>query len=312
MNLFLSAIRDPQSAIAPGSSLWQIVFLSFAVVLILFEVVRGWRLGVMRQIVRAVAIGAAYLSAIFAGKLLLPLIRPFLKLPDIVIAILVGAILALIVYFVLVTIGSILFKRTAEQKSGVVRLLYGICGAVTGVFFGLFAVWLIVIAIRSLGAVADAQLKTQTAQGSTYLPQPTRRPQSSISAQSTPASEPALVNSLAKLKNSLELGPIGNVVKGADVVPTSTYETLGKVGQISSNPRCAERFLSYPGAKELTEHPKIVALRNDPEIMRMIEEGRFLDLLQHPRIIEAANDPTLAAQLRSFQFQKALDYATVR
>jgi uncharacterized membrane protein required for colicin V production len=290
-----------------GSTLWQIIFLSFALVLILFEVVRGWRLGVVRQIVRAVAIGAAYVSAIFGGKLLLPLIRPFFKVPDIIIAILAGTMLALIVYFVLVTIGSILFKRTGEQKSGAVRLLYGICGAVTGIFFGLFAVWLIVIAIRSLGAVADAQLKTQTALRSASSPQPIRRLPPSI--QSTPANEPALVNSLAKLKNSLELGPVGNVVKGVDVVPTSTYQTLGKVGQIVSNPQSAERFLSYPGAKELSQNPKIIALRDDPEIVRMIEEGRFLDLLQYPRVIEAANDPALAAQVRSFQFQKALDYA---
>ena len=29
-----------------GSPLWQTIFISFALVLILFEVVRGWRLGV--------------------------------------------------------------------------------------------------------------------------------------------------------------------------------------------------------------------------------------------------------------------------
>ena len=43
-----------------GSSFWQIILLSAAIVLILFEVIRGWRLGLMRQLTRAVAIVAAY------------------------------------------------------------------------------------------------------------------------------------------------------------------------------------------------------------------------------------------------------------
>src|SRR5262249_9559735 len=114
------------------------------------------------------------------------------------------------------------------------------------------------------------------------------------------------IPSLAKLKNSIELGPIGNVVKRADVVPASAYETLGKVGKIVSNPESAERFLSYPGAKSLTENPKIIALRDDPEILQTLQDGRLLDLLQNPRVIDAANDPTLAAQFRNFDLQKAL------
>ena len=236
---------------ASGSPLWQTIFLSFACVLILFEIVRGWRLGVMRQVMRAFAIVAAYLSAIFGGRILLPILRPFLKMPDIVISLIAGAILAFIVYFVISTIGSILFKRTRQQSLGTVRLLYGIFGAVAGIFFGLFTVWLMVIGIRSLGAVADAQIKVQAAAKSNPGSQPSRR-----LANPQAPNQPPLADSLAKLKNSIELGPLGEVVKHADVVPESTYATLGKVGQVVSSPQNAERFLSYPGAKELTENPK--------------------------------------------------------
>ena len=288
-----------------GSPLWQTIFLSFACVLILFEIVRGWRLGLMRQMVRALAIVAAYLSAIFGGRILLPVLRPFLKVPDIVISMVAGAILAFVVYFAISTIGSILFKRTGQQSAGTVRLLYGISGAVAGIFFGLFTVWLVVIAIRSLGAVADAQIKVQTATKNNSGSQIAHR-----FANSPHPNEPPLLDSLAKLKNSIELGPLGEVVKRADVVPDSTYATLGKVGEVVSSPQNAERFLSYPGAKELTENPKIIALRDDPEIMRMIQEGRILDLLQNPRILDAMNDQNLVNSLKAFQLQRALDYAT--
>ena len=288
-----------------GSPLWQTIFLSFACVLILFEVARGWRLGVMRQAMRAVAIAAAYFTAIFGGRILLPIFRPFLKAPDLMISLIAGAILALVVYFAINTIGAILFKRTGQQNAGTVRFLYGICGAVAGIFFGLFTVWLVVISIRSLGAIADAQIKVQAATKSSAGSQPARR-----FANSSPLAQPPFIDSLAKLKNSIELGSLGEVIKRADVVPNSTYETLGKVGQVVSSPQNAERFLSYPGAKELTENPRIIALRDDPEIMRMIQEGRILDLMQDARIIDAINDKNLVDGLKAFQLQRALDYAT--
>ena len=281
---------------AAGSALWQTIFISFALVLIAFEVVRGWRLGVVRQLVRLLAIVSAYAAALLGGRMLLPLLRPFLQLPDLFISIAAGAILALIVYWAINMIGAILFKRTAQQRAGVIRVLYGLCGATLGVLFGLFSVWLIVVAARCVGAIANAQLHAHAA--------PARRTASSSAAES-----PFLLTSLAKVQNSIELGSLGEVVKGVDVVPTKTYQTLGKLGTVVSNPQSAARFLSSPGAKQLTENPKIIALRDDPEIIKLIEQQRFMELLHHPRLIEAMNDPALAAEVRSFDFQRALDYA---
>jgi hypothetical protein len=287
-----------------GSSLWQMIFVSFALVLILFEGVRGWRLGVVRQLVRLFALVAAYAAAFLGGRMLLPFLRPFLRAPDLFISIFAGAILALVFYAVITALGAILFKRTGQQSAGIVRLLYGVCGATLGVFFGLFSVWLVVVAIRSVGAIANAELHTQTAAQHRPAPLPAR-PRLSPSA-------PSMIASLARLKNSIELGSLGETVKAVDVVPAQIYQTLGKVGMVVSSPQSAGRFLSYPGAKELTGNPKIVALRDDPEIIELIQQQRFLDLLQNPKLIEAMNDPILAAQVRSFDFQKALDYALKR
>ena len=288
-----------------GSSLWQTIFIFFALVLILFEVVRGWRLGVVRQGVRLFALVAAYAAALFGGRLLVPVLRPLLRAPDFFISIFAGAIFALLVYAAINVIGSILFQRTSQQTIGIVRLLYGICGAALGIFFGLFSVWLVVVAIRSLGAIANAEVPTQADAQRSRVPLTA----SPASPRNTP---PPMVASLAKLKNSIELGSLGEAVKAVDVVPAQTYQTLGKVGTMVSNPQSAERFLSYPGAKELTENPKIVALRDDPEIIDLIKQQRFLDLLQNPKLIEAVNDPALAAQVRRFRFPEALDYATKR
>lgn len=64
-NVPLSVVNHSQSLIssASGSFLWQAGFLSFAVILVLFEVVHGWRLGLIRQLVRIAALGAAMITA---------------------------------------------------------------------------------------------------------------------------------------------------------------------------------------------------------------------------------------------------------
>ncbi len=66
----------PELQAVAGSPLWQAVFVSFAVILLLFEVVRGWRLGLMRQLARVAALVAAYVAAFFGGRLLVPILRP--------------------------------------------------------------------------------------------------------------------------------------------------------------------------------------------------------------------------------------------
>ena len=304
---------NPELHAVAGSPLWQAVFVSFAVVLILFEVVRGWRLGLLRQLVRVAALAAAYAAAVFGGRLLVPIARPFLKMPDIVLSILAGAVLALVIYAFGTSMGMVLFKRTGQQDSKLVQLIYGFAGAVVGLFFGAFILWTIVASVRAVGAVADAQVRSQASspeagQSATLRALAVRR--RFFSEPNTGST--ALATSLARLKNSLELGPLGNAVKQTDPVPLKTYEMLEKVGGVFSSPERAQKFLTFPGARELSEHPKIIALRDDPEISEMIAQRRFLDLIQDQRLIDAANDPALANRIKKFDLQRALDYATER
>ena len=300
----------PESQTTDGSLLWQGIFISFALVLVLFEVVRGWRLGLLRQLMRLAAIVVAYTAAFFGGRLLVPIVRPLLKMPDFVLSALGGAILAFVAYVVVDYTGAILLKRTGEQQSRLVQLIYGIAGAIVGLFFGVFALWLIVVSVRAVGAVTDAQVHTQSAAVHT-APDVTSHALEIRRRFLGNGNEPsaAFAASLARLKNSLELGAFGNVIKQTDPVSQKNYDTLAKVAAVFSNPELARRFLSFPGARELSEHPKIVALRDAPEISEMIAQKRFLDLLGDQRIIDAANDLAVAERIKKFNLQAALDYA---
>jgi len=237
--------------------------------------------------------------------------RSFFKMPDPILSILCGAILALAAYALVSGIGAILFKRTTQQESRLLYLIYGFAGAILGLFFGVFLLWLTVASVRAVGALAEGQARSRPrasahdAQDATSRALEVRRRFLSESDDRVPA----LATSLARLKNSLELGLLGSVFKGTDPISQRTYETLEKAGSVLSSPERAEKFLTFPGARELSEHPKIVALRSDPEIADLIAERRFVDLLQNSRVIDAANDPVLAERVRKFDIQRALDYA---
>jgi len=296
-------VRSELQTVA-GSPVWQAVFISFGVILVLFEVVRGWRLGLMRQLVRVAALATAYVAAFYGGRLVVPLLRSFLKMPDIVLSILGGALLALAVYASITSLGMIFFRRTGQQNASLLRLIYAISGAAIGLFFGAFLFWMIVVSVRAVGALADAQLRGRLNSSAAGLDA------FEVRRHSLPQPEEStLAALLTRLKNSLELGAIGNAITQTDPVPSKIYEMLGKVGNVVSNPESAQKFLTFPGAHELSEHPRIVALRDDPEISDMIEQRRFLDLLRDQRIIDAANDPALASQIKKFDLQRALDYA---
>jgi uncharacterized membrane protein required for colicin V production len=299
---------NPQLESAAASPVWQLVFISFGVLLIIFEMLRGWRRGVARQLVRLGAIILAYFTAFYAGRFVVPLARPFIKMPDALISILAGAVLALVVYAIVSSLGAILFKRTSEHQSAAVRLFYGTAGALLGFLFGTFLIWLLVIGVRSVGAVADGQVRQKTADAAVAHAVDMRI---GVTAEST-ADSTHLMTLLARLKNSLEFGVLGDVVKRADVVPEKVYQHLDKFGQVASSRQSAERFLSFPGARQLSENPSIVALRNDPEIADLISQGRLVDLLRNDKIVRAFNDRALVEQIKKFDLNAALDYALKR
>lgn len=282
-----------------GPDPWQICFFAVAALVVAMKAWHGWRLGVVRQAVGLVALVCAYLSAIFGGRVLAPVLF-ILGVPNGLSGIAGGAILGLVVYLTLTFIASILFKKTSEQSVGVVRFGYGVAGAVFGGLMGLFVVWIAILGIRLLGTVAKTQIDAarQTA--------PTVRGKQPPKARQAPGS---LVRGLAHIKASLEHGSAGAVVEHVDPIPGTLYSLLTKVGQMISNEQSIDRFLSYPGVKTLTEHPKIAALHGDPEIAKNLIAQNYFALVRNEQIIRAANDREIGELMVKFEFEKALDYA---
>src|SRR5437899_3426556 len=302
----LSAIANSQPATVtePG---WQYVFISLAIVIILLEIIHGWRLGLVRQLVRVIAIIVAYACALFGARATVPILRSFFKLPGPILAVLGGAILAAILFAVINLTGACLFRKTAQQESRFVRLIWGSTGAFLGILLGLFTIWLVFAGIRMVGSVAEARLRTQNVPMS-VAGQPIGAAQIQTESAVSPSPNP-LMAMLANMRNSLEGGRLGEAVRTVDPLPPALYRMLEKAGEVASNVQSAERFLSFPGAREISEHPKVVALRSDPRVLELIANGHIFELMKNERMIEAMNDPALQARIKKFDLERALDYA---
>ncbi|MBC8107518.1 MAG: CvpA family protein [Anaerolineae bacterium] len=266
-----------------------LILLVSALLLMVWQTWRGWRLGLARQLVNLLALIAAYAVAIFGGRLVLPVLRP-LGYPDMLLAVVSGAVLGLIIFGAISGLGALLFKKTSQQSLGLVRMGYGATGAAIGLLFGLFTVWLMVLGIRVLGTVAESEVRV--ARADALMHQPGK-----------------VVQRLAGMKHSLEQGRTGEMMNQVDPIPADFYGLLHKISLTVSNPESVNRFLHYPGAQELAEHPRIQALQRDPTVTREIEDRNYLALLRNEQIVQAANDPELHRLVRRFELQKALDYA---
>lgn len=282
--------------------LLQLAFFGGAALLVLLKAWHGYRVGIIRQILGIVALLAAYLTGYFGGGFLGPLLHRVIDLPENLLAVAGAALIGFTMYCTITLIGSIVFKKTAQQSVGLIRLGYGLSGACVGAMYGLFLVWIAILAIRLLGSVAETQIAVAK-NPHLSLGKPTPTP--------TPAPTPpsAVVRGLAQMKHSLESGAAGAVVQQVDPIPGTLYGILHKLGVMVSDEKSVNRFLSFPGVQPLLAHPKVAALQSDQEITHDIIERRYLRLLRNPRIIAAANDAEIGELMRKFEFEKALDHA---
>src|SRR5690242_19325476 len=145
-----------------GIDTYQAGFFLGAAVFVVFTAWHGWRLGFMRQIMSILALAAAYIIGYFGGTRLGTTLHKFIDYPEAVLAVISAVGLGLVIYCCISLIGAIWFKKTAQQNAGAVRLGYGISGAICGAMYGLFLVWIAVLAIRLLGSVAETQIAVAT------------------------------------------------------------------------------------------------------------------------------------------------------
>lgn len=246
---------------------------------LLFEIWRGWRRGVMRHGMSVLALilagGVGWIFAWmtgFASDRVIPLPYPGGRL-------IFGLVAALAFYFAAVALSSLLFKKTAQQPAGIVRLFYGAGGGLFGLIFGLLILWGGISIFRTMGAVAEAR-------------------------QSAPGDE-----QLVAIKESLEGGTTGSLVGQVDIVPSNIYALITKLLRVTQSPEATARFFAFPQTQQFLTQPKIMELFTDLSVAAAASEGSYFSLMTNPKLAEIASDPEVQESFTGFELEKALDYA---
>ena len=273
-------------SVSHGSPLWQGVLFFAAFLFLLWEVWGGWRKGVVRSGVNFCAFVFSGFLGLLAGQATWFVVEKVFPGYGWMAGAFVGSIVTLVVLCLMLFLGAVLFKRTGQQPSNTLRLLYGIGGSFFGLLTGLVILWGGITIIRTFGVIAGTEIGNR------------------------PLSEaPLVAKALVTLKDSLELGPAGKVAEAVDAIPPGIYEMIDRIGKLTSDPSAMARFLDYPGMQEIMQHPRVAALLKDPEIVRDAQDKNILGLMQSRALLDAVNDPSLQKTLEGLDLQKALDYA---
>jgi hypothetical protein len=270
------------------------LYYAIAAVVVAILTVHGWRQGVGRQFMTLLAIAGAYIVGFFGAGAVAPWFT-FLRYPAPVTRIIGGVAGGLLTLIAITTLGRFFFKRTSEKETGKGRWSYGFFGAVLGLVFGVAVFFVASEMVRLVGALAQSNVQaTEQAAANSGKAGPDVNP---------------VVSGLAKLSSALNEGGSGDLFRKVDPVPVHVFSTLTKLGLMVSRPDAVERFLAYPGIDNLSRHPKLLALRSDPEVERLLASQSYFRLLRHEKVIALANDPEFADQIKRTDFNEALDYA---
>ncbi len=277
--------------VSTGSPFWQAALLFFAIVFLLFEAWRGWRAGVVRTAINLLALVISGVLSVAAGQVAARFFGGMDSPTGLGAAIMFGGGLGLGVFFLIWIVGAVLFKRTAQQGSGIFRFFWGGGGALLGILTGFFLLWGGISLIRTMGALAEGRAETSA-------------------RKSEPA--PPVAKGLVTLKESLELGQAGEFVQSIDVVPSEVYDIIVQIARVTSDQEAMLRFIQYPGIQELMNNQKVADLLADPEVLAAAEKRNFIALMSSKALREAVEDPALAEQLKTIDLREALKQAVTK
>ena len=117
--------------------------LAIAALIVALKTWHGWRMGMVRQAIGLGALGLAVFAGLVGAPMLEPMVEPLLALPDAAREPIAGIALGVVVYLAITLTAAVLFKKTEHQTVGVIRMGYGLGGAILGAIVG----WILAAAL---------------------------------------------------------------------------------------------------------------------------------------------------------------------
>jgi hypothetical protein len=202
----------------------------------------------------------------------------------------------LLLWVTITMISAVIFRKTDDQGVGIIRTVYGLSGAVLGLFSGLT-----VLALGAWGAHLAGSLSDGLQKGTLI--------KHSLKENSAPAASVADPTTLTAFKNALEDSPLGGWIAKVDPVSPSLYPRLGKIGQVLTSNTARERLLADPELEAVAKNPRLLALKEDAKLQEELRSADLWAILRNPKVQAAAADTQLMTTLRAIDLDRAMDRA---
>ena len=279
---------QPITMIKPSAE-WQHWIFIAALAWLLFEMWRGWRLGMIRGIVKIFLLVVAWMGASAAAAATSAALAIFFRTPSTAIPTGIAAVVGFSIYFLGTLLAGFLLKRT-EHHHGLLHTIFGIGGACCGLLFGLFFLWGGISLVRSLGLLGEMRL---------------------IEAQRNgcPIKDQTFACNLVRLERSLEMGPVGEFLISTDPLSPAFYDNTRKSMKVMQDPEAFQRFLHSPNVERLLMNPRLNRVLSNPKLQEELKTGNIPAFWTNPDVQALLHDPQLMKELKQFDLSQALDYA---
>ena len=271
------------------SAEWQHWIFIAGLAWLLFEMWRGWRLGMIRGMVKIFLLIAAWIGASAVAAATSAALAVFFRTPSTAIPAAIAALVGLTIYFLGTLLAGFLLKRT-EHHHGLLQTIFGIGGACCGLLFGLFFLWGGISLVRSLGLFGEMRLMEAQRKG-------------------CPLKDESFACNLVRLERSLEMGPVGQFLISTDPLSPAFYENTRKSMKVMQDSEAFQRFLQSPNVERLLMNPRLNHVLNNRELQDEIKIGNIPAVFHDPDIQALLHDPQVMKELKQFELSEALDYA---
>lgn len=259
-----------------GGSLVEVIFYGLCVIVLVYQGWKGWQMGVVRTGLRLAALVVSVLLGWQVGVMVTKVTGGIWAGVGVFAGGLAGLAVGLSAFVLLSLLAAFFFKKTGDNRSFLVRFLYGVGGVVFGLMIGGVYVLAAVSLVRAMGGV------------------------------SVMGGEEGV---LGQLQKSLEQGEVSGIVQLADPIPQRTYDLVTKAMRVATSPEAMAAFLETREMAPLIQNPKFQELISDMDIQSAAEQRNYLGILLHPKFWALMADEEFLRVLKSVDYEGALERA---
>lgn len=214
---------------------------------------------------------------------------------------------ALLFFTIFLFVGSFIIsyreKRIEEEGLPPITIWERAGGAIIGGIWGLFIVLFVLTGIEMIGSVEEAFLKI------------------SSQTQEVPKTDDFLKKdwfqlkkkkkeiggSFPLLKEKVQDSLFGSLVQKVNPVDEKTIKTIEQLLTVLSDHELLEEFRSNPEISRLTENPKFINVAGDEEILKALNSSDIFSLINNQKIADLMKDKELISEIKKIDIGRILD-----